>query len=92
LKKASFLRFYRGAFTSRDVDDMPVDEFEEYWNAINVIESKEIMTQFTVSDFPHYKNGKRKEIYNKLKMSFNQASSRAQSTEEIARMLGALDG
>lgn len=92
MKKASFLRFYKGAFTSRDVDEMPVDEFEEYWRAINVIESKEIMTQFTVADFPHYKGAKRKEIYNKLKMAFNETSSRAQSTEEIARMLGALDG
>lgn len=92
MKKASFLRFYGGAFTSSDVDEMPVDEFEEYWNAINVIESKEIMTQLTVADFPHYKNGKRKEIHNKIKMAFNQTSSKAQSTEEIARMLGALNG
>ena len=71
---------------------MPVDEFEDYWKAINIIESKEILTQFTIADFPHYKSAKRKEIYNKVKMCFNQTSSKAQSTEEIARMLGALNG
>ena len=69
---------------------MPADEFHEYWKAINVIESREILTQFTIADFPHYKGGKRKEIHNKVKMCMNQESSVVQSTEEIARMLGAL--
>ena len=71
---------------------MPVEEFEEYWKAINIIESKEILTQFTIADFPHYKSGKRKEVYNKVKMCLNQTSTRAQSTEDIARMLGAFNG
>ena len=71
---------------------MPVEEFEEYWRSINIIESKEILTQFTIADFPHYKTNKRKEVYNKVKMCLNQTSNKAHSTDEIARMLGALNG
>ena len=92
MKKATFLKFYNGAFTSIDVDNMTVDEFDQYWRVINIIESKDIMTQFTIADFPHYKSGKRKEIYNKVKMCMRQESVRAQSTEEIARMLKGING
>ena len=71
---------------------MTVDEFEQYWKAINIIESRDLLTKFTVADFPHYKSGKRKEIYNKVKMCMNQESVKAQTTQDIARMLGALNG
>tara|TARA_Y100000004_G_C8902730_1_gene407197 strand:+ start:307 stop:585 length:279 start_codon:yes stop_codon:yes gene_type:complete len=92
LKKGIVLRFYSGAFTSRDIDEMEVEEFNQYFGAIRLIESKEIMTQLMIADFPHYKNGKRKEIHNKLRLTMQNGSSRANSTEEIARMLGALNG
>lgn len=84
------LRFYNGAFTSRDVDEMPYFLFEQYWSAITIIESRETLSAFTVADFPHLKAGKRKEIYNKVQGCLKQSNTKAQSTEEIARMLGAL--
>lgn len=84
------LRFYNGAFTSRDVDEMPFYLFEQYWTAITIIESRETLSAFTIADFPHLKTGKRKEIYNKVQSCMTQSNQKAQSTEEIARMLGAL--
>ena len=86
------LRFYHGAFTSSEVDMMEVSEFNQYYNAIKMIESKEILTQLMIADFPHYKVGKRREIHNKLKLEMSNGSTRINSTEEIARMLGALNG
>ncbi len=86
------LRFYHGAFSSSEIDEMEVEEFNQFYRAIRMIESKEIMTQMMISDFPHYKSGKRKEIYNKLKLEVNSSNQRANTTEEIARMLGGLNG
>lgn len=71
---------------------MEISEFNQYYNAVKLIESKEIMTQLMVSDFPYYKSGKRKEIHNKLRLEMQNGAMRAQSTEDIARMLGALNG
>lgn len=84
------LRFYNGAFTSDDVDNMPYGLFDQYWNAISIIESRETLSAFTIADFPHLKTGKRKEIYNKVQSCMRQSNHKAQSTEDIARMLGAL--
>jgi len=71
---------------------MEVGEFNQYYNAIKLIESKEIMTQLMISDFPYYKAGRRKEIHSKLKLEMQNGAMRAYSTEEIARMLGAFNG
>ena len=71
---------------------MTVDEFDQYFAAIKIIESRETLNSFTIVDFPHLKPGKRKQIYNQVQACLNQESSKAQSTEEIARMLGALNG
>lgn len=71
---------------------MEINEFNQFYNAVRLIESKEIMTQLMISDFPYYKAGRRKEIHNKLKLEMHNGAMRATSTEEIARMLGALNG
>lgn len=84
------LRFYNGSFTSQDVDEMDVDEFEQYCTAINIIESRELLSQFTVADYPHLKSDKRRQLYNKVKLCMKNESAKAQTTEDIARMLGAL--
>lgn len=85
------LRFYHGSFSSSDVDEMEVEEFNQYYNAVRLIESKEILTQLMISDFPHYKQSKRREVHNKLKLEMQNGANRVQSTREIARMLGALN-
>ena len=86
------LRFYNGSFTSREVDEMDVDEFEQYCSAINIIESRELLSQFTVADYPHLKSEKRRQIYNRVKACMQNKSTKAETTEELARMLGALNG
>lgn len=71
---------------------MQMQEFNQYCEAMRVIESKELLTKLTVSDFPHYKSAKRKEIYNKIKLNMNAGRSVANSTQEIAEMLKGLNG
>jgi len=68
---------------------MPVSEFNQYFAAIRIIESRETLNFFTVVDFPHLKSEKRKQVYSQVKAGLNQESNRAQSPHEIARMLGA---
>lgn len=69
---------------------MPFELFMQYFAAIKIIESREILSAFTIADFPHLKQGRRKEIYNRVQSCMRQTSHKAQSTEDIARMLGAL--
>ena len=71
---------------------MTIDIFNQYWMAIRVIESREMISQFTVADFPHLKSAQRKKNYNQVKGCLSQESKNANSTEEIARMLGAING
>ena len=54
------LRFYNGSFTSKEIDEMTVSEFNQYFAAIKIIESRETLNSFTVVDFPHLKSEKRK--------------------------------
>ena len=68
---------------------MPVSEFDQYFAAIKIIESRETLNSFTIVDFPHLKSEKRKQVYNQVQAGLNQESHKAQSTLEIARMLGA---
>lgn len=87
------LSFYSGAFTSREIDEMPVDEYEQYFNAIRIIESRQILNGFVVADWPHLKGIKRQEIHRRFtRQVSNDKSNVANSTEELARMLGAIDG
>ena len=85
------LRFYHGSFSSSDVDEMEVEEFNQYYNAVRLIESSEILTQLMVSDFPHYKQSKRAEVHSKLKLQMLNGANRVQSRRDIARMLGAIN-
>ena len=71
---------------------MVVSEFDQYYAAIKIIEARETLNSFTVVDFPHLKEGKRKQIYNQVRSCLNQESHKVQSTQEIAKMLGALNG
>lgn len=86
------LRFYQGSFTSNEFDEMEVGEFNQYFKAMYVIESREMLAQITIADFPHYKESRRKDIFTKLKLGMQTDSNKAQSTQEIARMLGAFNG
>ena len=85
------LSFYSGAFTSKDIDEMPIDEYEQYFNAIQIIESRQILNGFVVADWPHLKGIKRQEIHRRFRQQVgNDNKNAANSTEEIARMLGEL--
>ena len=71
---------------------MPVDEFNQYYAAIKILESRETLNSFTIVDFPHLKAGKRKQVYNQVQACLKQEAAKAQSTQEIARMLVSIDG
>ena len=71
---------------------MVVSEFDQYYAAIKILESRETLNSFTIVDFPHLKAGKRKQIYNQVQACLNQETAKVQTTQEIARMLGAIDG
>jgi len=86
------LRFYNGSFTSREIDEMDLDEFEQYFSAINIIEAKELMSKFTVADYPHLKKEKRSQIFNRVKLCMRNESAKAYTTQDLAKMLGALNG
>ena len=71
---------------------MPVDEFNQYYAAIKILESRETLNSFTIVDFPHLKAGKRKQVYNQVQACLKQEAAKAQSTQELARMLGGIAG
>ena len=71
---------------------MPIDEYEQYFNAINILESRQVLNGFVIADWPHLKAGKRREVHSKFKRQLNNQKYNANSTEDIARMLGAIDG
>ena len=86
------LNFYSGAFTSKEIDEMPIDEYEQYYNAIQIIESRQILNGFVIADWPHLKATKRKEVHARFRRELSNQKYNANSTEDIARMLGAING
>tara|TARA_R100001510_G_C7642996_1_gene200540 strand:- start:608 stop:892 length:285 start_codon:yes stop_codon:yes gene_type:complete len=93
LQKARLLRFYNGAFTLDNLKNIKMRDFGKYLNAIEIIESKEMLDQMIVADFPHVKKEKRSNIHAKLKRKLRQENDHVlTSTEEIAKVIGGLSG
>jgi hypothetical protein len=86
------LRFYNG-LTPRELDEMSVIEFDQYWLAITKIEAQEMLLEFTVADYPHLKPNRRREVYNKLKkLQDNGQAPGLMTPKDIAKAIGALSG
>lgn len=70
-----------------------MDIFESYWIEITRIEAEETLVSMTIADYPLLKGSKRQEVYNSVKKHLHRNSNSAiQSTEEIARVIGGLNG
>ena len=87
------LRFYNGV-TPESLVELSVIVCDQYWLAITKIEAQEMLIEFTITDYPHLKPNRRKEIYNKLKrvQSNGRTEGALMSPEEIAKKIGAISG
>ena len=88
------LRFYNGAFTLESLKKINVRDFRNYLKAVEILESKEMLDKMTISDFPHIKKERRSSIHSKLKRKMRQEDNLMvlQSTEQIAKVIGGLNG
>ncbi len=83
-------RFYN--MDSGQLDQMPVDEFEIYWQQIAKIEAQEMLLAITVADYPHLKGNQRTQIYNRIKNHASDDKQKILSTQDIAKVIGAING
>jgi len=78
---------------------MDADTAEMYWKSIDTIEARDMIMQMKLMDFPHMKDGKRKELHKTMfkiaypKHEEDRITEKPRSTEEFATLLkGALHG
>tara|TARA_S200002703_G_scaffold48346_1_gene41767 strand:+ start:4908 stop:5165 length:258 start_codon:yes stop_codon:yes gene_type:complete len=83
-------RFYK--IDSNQLDNMPVDEFQVYWEQITKLEAQEMLIQMTIADYPALKGHQRTNLYNKVKSHASDESKKLFSTKDIAAALGAING
>lgn len=83
-------RFYN--LDSGQLDSMPVDEFEIYWQQITKIEAQEMLLALTIADYPNLKGNQRSQIYNRIKNHASDQKQKIQSTQDIAKIIGGLNG
>lgn len=82
------IRFY-GVFKPDDLENMPCDEFDSYWLAIERIEAQEQLMALNISDYPHIKQKGREKIHRGIfEKAFPVDESKSVSTEEMASILG----
>lgn len=85
------LRFY--GTSSLELDNLPVDEFEVYWDQITKIEAEEMLIAITIADYPYLKSDKRNRLHNRLKGIIGGGSSnKLHSPTDIADALKGLNG
>lgn len=63
------VKFY--GFSHKEVMQMPVNRFEMYWQAMQVIDAQLMLQSLTVSDYPNSGKETRKKIHRQLhKMAY----------------------
>lgn len=75
---------------------MSAERYEHFWQAIDVIEAREMLLAMQVGDFPHLKQAARQKAhkslwkiaYPKLEEIAEEAVSPAKIMEELTRKLG----
>lgn len=87
---------YFYGWTLHEVDHLSIDDFESFWQSIDVIENQNILTQFTINDWPNMKKEARTKLHKQVhKKAFPKTheTSKPQSTKDIFEMLsGAING
>lgn len=73
---------------------MTPQTFDQYWKAITIIDSRDFLRSLQISDHPHVNKHHRNETVRKRKREAFPADTtkKAMSTEDIAKMLGAMNG
>tara|TARA_A100001201_G_scaffold106897_1_gene91420 strand:+ start:492 stop:749 length:258 start_codon:yes stop_codon:yes gene_type:complete len=84
------LRFYN--LNPSDLDNLPVDEFEVYWQQITKLEAEEMLIGITVADYPYLKGDKRTRLHNRLKNIVSGDNNKLHSPADIANALKGLNG
>lgn len=71
---------------------MPVSEFHAYYRALNRMQAGETLLNYNIADWPYTSKQKRNEIWAKLKAVHKPVQHVAQSTADIAKIIGGLSG
>lgn len=84
------MSFFYG-WTNDQIEDLPIDLFENYWSAITVIEAQEMLKNLTIQDWTKMKNSSREKLHRQLHRdaypaSFNEVKQ--VSNDELAKILG----
>ena len=80
-------RFY--GISPIEAGRMPIDEFEDYYQAITILEARETLKDLRVSDWPHQSKDDRKQFHRELhKMAFPDVKSKPMTLDELRGILG----
>lgn len=72
------------------IEELDVESFQKYWDAITIIEAQEMLNQITVADWPHMKKGSREKLHKGLYRKAYPSIFREQkqvSMDDLARIL-----
>jgi hypothetical protein len=78
-------------WTLDEVKKLSIDDFDQFWLAISVIESRKMLNLITVGDFSHMKQSTRDKVFKDLSDDAFPSSImpvRQVSTSELAKVLG----
>ena len=65
----------------QDIYDLTIDQFESFWQAITPIEAQDMLTQFTILDWPNMKKEARQSLHRKIhKQAFPKTHDPKQDT------------
>lgn len=82
---------YFYGWTHDQIEQLDVENFENYWGAIPIIEAQQLMKNLTASDWPHLKENSRESLHRQL---YEQAypdsfkETKQLATSDLARILG----
>lgn len=82
------VRFY-GSLDFDTIKQMPCDEFDIYWQSIEIIEAQEQLMQMNISDYPHIKQTSREKLHRSIHdIAFPKDQKKALTTDDVAKALG----
>lgn len=72
---------------------MPADIFNEFWEAITVIEARQMLTQMTVADYPNLKKPDREKLHRQIyelahPSIFSNSKEETADMERVGMLLG----
>lgn len=85
-------RFY--AMRPKDIYELTVEEYAMLWQAITVIEARETLLDFSISDYPQLTKDSRTRLHRDMtdKAAYPKPDLGVVSTEHLAKFLSGLGG